>query len=61
MQLFMMILMILMILIILIIMKKVQESVKMCMNLLKSPVSAQYCKIHSISTTIDTSLNLLTG
>ena len=50
-----------MILIILIIMKKVQESVKMCMNLLKSPVSAQYCKIHSISTTIDTSLNLLTG
>ena len=39
----------------------VQESVNMCLNVLKWPVSALYYKIISIYTTIDTSLNLLTG
>ena len=39
----------------------VQESVNMCLNVLKRPVSALYYKIISIYTTIDTSLNLLTG
>ena len=39
----------------------VQESVNMCLNVLKRPVSALYYKIIRIYTTIDTSLNLLTG
>ena len=46
---------------ILIIMMKVQESVKMCLNLLERPVSALHCKIFNIYKTIDTSVNLLTG
>ena len=46
---------------ILIIMMKVQESVKMCLNVLERPVSALHCKIFNIYKTIDTSLNLLTG
>ena len=55
MQIFMMILRIMMI------MMMVQESVKMCLNVLIRPVSALYYKIISIYTTIDTPLNLLTG
>ena len=39
----------------------VQESVNMCLNVLKRPVSALYYKIISIYTTINMSLNLLTG
>ena len=46
---------------ILIIMMKVQESVKMCLNVLERPVSALHCKIFNILKTIDTSLNLLIG
>ena len=46
---------------ILLIMMKVQESVKMCLNLLERPVSALNCKIFNICKTIDKSLNLLTG
>ena len=46
---------------ILMLMMMVQESVKMCLNVLKRPISALNYKIISMSTTIDTSLNLLTG
>ena len=46
---------------ILLIMMKVQESVKMCLNVVKRPVNALNYKIISMYTTIDTSLNLLTG
>ena len=46
---------------ILMLMMMVQESVKMCLNVLKRPFSALYYKIISMYTTIDTSLNLLTG
>ena len=52
---------ILLIMKILMIMMMVQESVKMCLNVLKRPVSVLYYKIISMYTTIDTSLNLLTG
>ena len=55
----MMILLIMMILVM--IMMMVQESVKMCLNVVKRPVSALYYKINYIYITIDTSLNLLTG
>ena len=58
MQLIMMIFLIMMILMILMM---VQESVNMCLNVLKKPFSALYYKNISIYTTIDTSLNLLTG
>ena len=56
MQLFMMILQIMMILMI---MMMIQKSVKMCLNVLKRPVSALNYKIINMYTTIDTSLNLL--
>ena len=55
------IMIILLIMKILMIMMMVQESVKMCLNVLKRPVSVLYYKIISMYTTIDTSLNLLTG
>ena len=45
----------------LLIMMKVQDSVKICLNVLEKPISALHCKIFSIYKTIDTSLNLLTG
>ena len=55
------IMIILLIMMILMIMMIVQESVKMCLNVLKRPVSALYYKIISMYSTIDTSLILLTG
>ena len=51
------IMIILLIMKILMIMMMVQESVKMCLNVLKRPVSVLYYKIISMYTT----LNLLTG
>ena len=55
------IMIILLIMMTLVIMMMVQKSVKMCLNVLKRPVSALNYKIISMYPTIDTSLDLLTG
>ena len=55
------IILILLIMMILMIIMMVQESVKMCLNVLKNYVSSLHYKIIRIYTTIDTSLNRLTG